>query len=134
MAARAKPHPCTPGTFDAKKRRKFLDAYAEGATVRIACKKAGISTVTVSNTVRKDPEFKRQYEEAMDRNTDALEQIVDGMARGKKPNMIACFFLLKARRPHVYRDNHTVQISAAAETVAAFVGAMAKVQGSATQT
>jgi len=88
--------------------------------------------MTISLTTRKDAEFKKAYEAAMDMNTDRLEDIVSDMAHNR--NMVACFFLLKARRPQIYRDNHHVQVSASAETAAAFFAAMNKVQGSATAT
>ena len=119
-----------PGTFDAKKRQAFLDAYAAGDTIRAACRKAGTNSTTISNTTRSDPDFKKAYEAATDQNTDKLEQIVDEMARTNR-NMVACFFLLKARRPHIYRDNLQVTHNASTELTTAFTAAMSRVQNSA---
>lgn len=124
------PRKSTPGTFGPEKRREFLELYSSGMTVTEACKKVGTTSTTISLTTRKDPEFKKQYEAAQDINTDRIEEIVNGMAI-KDRNMVACFFLLKARRPHIYRDNVNVTHNASTEIVSAFTAAMGRLTGSA---
>lgn len=121
-----------PGTFTPEKKKAFLEIYANGGTVEQACRKVGISWMTITNHRRSDPEFKKAFEVAQDKNTDKLEEVVHHMAYTQR-NMVACFFLLKARRPHIYRDNMTVQHTASSDIVGAFTAAMGRITGSAPQ-
>lgn len=121
-----------PGTFTPEKKKAFLEAYANGGTVEQACRKVGISWMSITNHRRSDPAFKKAFEDAQDKNTDKLEEVVHHMAHTQR-NMVACFFLLKARRPHIYRDNVSVVHNASSEIVSAFTAAMGRLSGNAPQ-
>ena len=90
------------GTFNAEKREMFLMYYRTGITVREAALKVGVSVVTVFNHVRTNPEFKEDYQLAMESNTDVLEDLLHQLARNG--NVAALFGTLKARRPERWRD------------------------------
>lgn len=90
------------GKFTAEKRRLFLEYYQTGMTVRQAAQKIGVSNVAVFNHVRKNEEFRREYEAAMEANTDVLEDGLHHLARAG--NIAAIFGTLKARRPERWRD------------------------------
>lgn len=108
MRARAKTRakrseaPKERGKFTAEKRRAFLDLYQTGVTVAQAAKKVGVSHVAVFNHVRKNEEFRREYEAAMEANTDVLEDSLHHLARAG--NIAAIFGTLKARRPERWKD------------------------------
>lgn len=120
----------TPGTFTPEKQAQFLELYAKGLTVGQAARKVKISNVAIYKRVRNDAEFAKAYEEARESNTDELENIVHNLAVAGR-DKVCCFFLLKARRPHIYRDNVTMQHTGGTEFVSAFVAAMARVNGNA---
>jgi hypothetical protein len=111
--------------FNAKKRLTFIEAYSQGGTVKQAAAKAGISEVTVFKAIRKDPEFAAQYKQARETNTDAMERLAEQLALSSdnaRPTML--IFMLKARRPNVYRDNATITHEAGDSFAAAFAQAM----------
>ena len=95
--------PTTPGTFTPEKKAQFLELYAGGGTVRQCAAMVGVSHVTVFNHVRKDEEFKAQFAEAVEGNTDALEDLLHDLALARNP--VAIFGMLKARRPQKWREN-----------------------------
>lgn len=88
--------------FTAEKKKEFLEHYSTGMTVAEASALVGVSYVTVFTHADEDEEFGRAYRRVMERNTDALEDLLMLMAR--KGNVAALFGTLKARRPERWRE------------------------------
>lgn len=95
-----------PATFTEEKKAAFLALYAGGGTVRQCAAAVGVSHVTVFNHARKDEDFKARFNEAMEGNTDALEDVLHDLAMCRNP--VAIFGMLKARRPQKWRENVNV--------------------------
>lgn len=74
---------------------------------------------------RKDPVFLERWQQAYDHFTDKLEVKAEAMAMSAwaaSPTML--IFLLKARKPNVYRDNVKVEHGGSISFVSDFVNAM----------
>lgn len=99
---------CVPGTFTRARQQKFLDAYATGTSVSTAARKAGTTDVAVYAARRRDPEFAKQYAEAHELNLDCLEDLLKKFAI--KGNVTALFGCLRAFRPAVWREQHTMKV------------------------
>jgi hypothetical protein len=98
---RVKPtHP--PTTGDGDWGPAFLACLRNSANVRESCKKAKIDRPTAYRRKANDPDFARQWQDAMDDATDDLEKAA--RARAKKNSDTLLIFLLKCHRPEVYRD------------------------------
>ena len=108
-----------------KRRAVFLAALAETASVTRACEAAKFPRQCAYDWRRDDADFAAAWDEAVERGTDALEdeavrRAKDGVAKPvyyhgnrvdtvRDPSDPLLMFLLKARRPEVYRDQ--VQIT-----------------------
>jgi AcrR family transcriptional regulator len=100
----------TPGTFTPEKKSEFIDLYCTGLSVRECANLVGVSTVTVFNHIRSDADFAARYRQAMEINTDHLEDHLFRMATQKMPgNILAVFGVLKARRPDKWRESARVE-------------------------
>jgi hypothetical protein len=95
-----------PGVTHGKK-RAFLAAYARLGAQTTAAKAAGICRKTVNNWSHSDEVFRDAMETAKDMAADALE--VEARRRAFKGSDLLLIFLLKGARPHIYRDNATIQ-------------------------
>lgn len=100
----------------------FLTAIAGGSSVAGACKAIGVHFTTVHQRRRKDPQFAKAWNEALDLQTRMLEQEAQRRAyhgvekpirfKGEVVDVerqysdVLLMFLLKARRPHKYRDGY----------------------------
>lgn len=113
---------CVPGTFTTLKKDQFLTLYSRGGSVRAVAKAVGVSTVTVFNHARNDPEFRDKYHQAMESNTDALEDVLHEMAL--QGNVAAVFGILKARRPERWRDNYQARATVVHGFPTSFAAAM----------
>ena len=85
----------------------FLAALEDTHLVTEACKAAGIHRSTAYNRRAHDAEFARQWAEIEEASTEALERIA--VRRASEGSDVLLIFLLKARRPEVYRDHHRVE-------------------------
>lgn len=121
-SARSAGRKSTPGTFTPQKRAEFLERYAGGGTVAMCASKIGVSASIVFRTARNDPRFAKALEAARETNTDHVEDGVHHLAVAG--NLTAMFGILRARRPHVWRDNSTVRVDAGDGFAAAFAAAM----------
>jgi hypothetical protein len=110
-------------------RPTFLAAYAQCHTVTEACAAASIARQTARERRRSDPEFARMWDEVVEADTEVLEREafrraaleherpiyqggeLVGTERVFSDNLL--MFLLKSRRPEVYRDNAHVELGAA---------------------
>jgi len=111
-----------------EKREHFLRLLAEGHTVKYAAATVGLSRETFYTWRSQDDAFKKAWEEAWEAGTQALEEearrrAAEGVDRpvyqqGKLVGVVREYsdtlliFLLKGRRPDVYRDRleHSGQV------------------------
>lgn len=101
-------------------KKKVLDALAKVGVITYAARKAGVARQTVYDWCAADPDFKVAFDEALVASTELLEteayrRAHDGVLKpvfqgGERVGSIREFsdtlliFLLKARRPDVYRE------------------------------
>jgi len=83
------------------KKDLFLAALCEGKSVASAAKIANISRGMAYVWRSKDPEFAQEWDDAIETGTDALEDLAREQA---KATPVMTMFLLKARRPEIYKD------------------------------
>lgn len=87
----------------ARKRQKaFLETFAKTGTIVGACRSLGISRETVRQWRKKDPAFEQAFQDADLDVTEILE--TKAMQQALTGDTVMTIFLLKARRPEVYRD------------------------------
>jgi hypothetical protein len=108
------------GDITLRRKKRFLDAFARCGVLTYAARAAGISRVTVYAWQEHDPEFAAALREAAIESTEALEREAYRRAHGgvlqsvyqqgqrvgqvRKYSDVLLIFLLKARKPEVYRD------------------------------
>jgi hypothetical protein len=95
-----------------KKHHAFIHALAGGSSVRAACEAAGISKTAAFGWRRDDPDFAAAWDEAIEAGTETLEDEAVRRALAGSDTML--IFLLKARRPTVYRE--TLRLGGMADT------------------
>lgn len=90
--------------------QKVLDAFIEGleqgATITDACKAAGIGRMTAYDHRQRDEAFALRWADAIERGTEELE--TEARRRAMTGSDTLMIFLLKARRPDVYRERLSV--------------------------
>lgn len=95
--------------IDTKKRQEmFLQAYANTGTVYHACRMSGVSRCTMYYWRNNDKDFAYAMQVAIDCNTEQLEQAC--FQKAMKGDSLLMMFLLKARKPEVYREKYEVKI------------------------
>lgn len=83
-------------------------------TITAACKRAGIRTQIFYAWRKNDAEFAEEVKVANDEITERLEQKAHEQAvgvHGTEPVPSLMIFLLKARKPEMYRDNTEASLS-----------------------
>jgi hypothetical protein len=90
-----------PAAFDA-----FIEALAEGETVTAACRVADLGRRTVYDERGRNEDFARAWEDAIEAGTDSLEAEARRRALDGSDRLLE--FLLKARRPDVYRERVSI--------------------------
>lgn len=88
-------------------REAFLKALAEEGTVSAACRNAGISRNHAYRTRQQDEGFALAWADVESTVTDKLERKAVELALDGEVKLLE--FLLKARRPDVYRESVRVQ-------------------------
>lgn len=117
------------------KRYAFLAALTEGHTVKHAAALCGVAPVTVYAHRNADPAFAALWDEALELGIQVMEQearrrAVDGtdkmiVSAGKVLGMerqysdALLMFLLKAKRPDVYRDTVNIELYIRQEAIKA---------------
>jgi hypothetical protein len=89
-----------------KRRAAFLTAIGGGQSVFAACQAAGIARSAVYTWRADDPDFAFAWDEAIEAGTDLLEDVARRRAVAQSDLLL--IFLLRARRPHVYRPPRAV--------------------------
>ena len=105
-----------------RRKRAFLHVLADTVNVARACRKAGIPRRTVYHWRDADPDFAREWDDALEDGIDLLEAELHRRAfegvekpvwhKGEQVGTTRCYsdalamFLLKAHRPERYRDNY----------------------------
>lgn len=95
------------------KEDKFIAALARGLSVTAAAKAARIGRTTCYERRAEDPDFKARWEDARDVSVEELEEIAYKRARASSDTML--IFLLKARKPEIYKDRHDVTLAGGIE-------------------
>ncbi len=87
---------------------QFLKRFKITGNVADAARFSGVERVTVYRTLKSNPRFKEKFDDAFEESTDRLEQLLLRAASNinNKMGVVALMFALKARRPHIYRDNY----------------------------
>lgn len=81
---------------------RFIRALRGGASAREAARLAGVNGTTPYKWRKEHPAFEKKWLEAEEAGTQRLEQVAYRMAA--EGNVMLLIFLLKSRRPQVYRD------------------------------
>lgn len=87
-----------PSTLQAR----FLSAMGGCGTIKQAAKIADVDESNHRKNWVKDPEYREAFEEAKNRGVEDLED--EARRRAKKGSDVLLIFLLKAARPHIYRE------------------------------
>jgi len=98
-----------------KNRQKFLKHLSSGASVGASARAAGFGRRTAFEWKADDPDFAAAWEEAYEDATENLEDAARTRALEKSDSLL--MFLLKARRPEIYRERVTHKGSNAARIV-----------------
>lgn len=85
-----------------EKTEKFLEALRAGGSVAMACRASTMSRASAYWRRDKEPEFRDAWLKALEDGTDGLEDALH--LRAKRDDTTAAIFLLKARRPEIYRE------------------------------
>jgi hypothetical protein len=83
-------------------RLKFLDGLRMHGMVTQAAAEAGIHRNTAYFERQNDPVFAKEWQEALDRGVDMLEDVAKKRAYDGSDTLL--IFLLKAHRPERYRE------------------------------
>ena len=94
--------------------KAYLIALAKCGNVTQSAEIAGVSRATVRERYDTYPEFRRACDDAIEESIDHLEGIA--RKRAEQGSDLMVIFLLKANRPHKYRDNYHVTTSSAPTT------------------
>ena len=110
-----------------RKKQKFLEAYARLGNASAAAEETGINRRSHTRWLESKA-YRKQFEEAEDQATEVLERealrrAVDGrdepvyfngvqVGTVKKYSDVLLIFLLKAKRPDVYRERYDARIQA----------------------
>lgn len=85
----------------------FLAALAQRGTIKDACEDARVGRTTVYQRRDSDPEFQANLALALEDATDTLD--AEARKRALDGSDALLMFLLRGRRPEVYRDRQEVE-------------------------
>lgn len=86
---------------------EFLKQFTGLGTVRGACRAVKIAPSTAYRLRDRDPEFAAEWDEREEEATDELEEEAKRRALDGSDTLL--IFLLKSRRPNVYRERVSVE-------------------------
>jgi hypothetical protein len=90
-----------------KNRAKFLDALREGSTVTIAAKAAGFTRNAAYDWRKDDPEFLRDWEDAIEAGTGVEKPVFQKgelVGHVQEYSDTLMIFLLKGRNPNKFKE------------------------------
>ncbi|MFI4998222.1 MAG: hypothetical protein ACHQAQ_20855 [Hyphomicrobiales bacterium] len=93
-------------------RPTFLSTFAGTGIVRVACHAAGISRTQAYRERGHNQRFAQAWDQADEDATEALE--AEARRRAMSTSDVLLMFLLKGRKPAVYRDNARLELTGAA--------------------
>lgn len=82
--------------------KAFLASLRKTGNVSQSARNAKIERRTVYKRREADPEFKAAWDEVIEEAMDALEEVA--LRRAKKGSDTLLIFLLKSRRPEIYKE------------------------------
>lgn len=92
------------GSLTPEKAELFFTAIAGGISLAGAARAAGVTHATIYERRKIDPEFAKAIETAREAGADRMEdELLKHGVQYKSDT--ALIFLLKGRRPHIYREN-----------------------------
>ncbi len=91
----------------------FLLFLAEGNTVTSAARAIGVSRQAAYQYRDVDAGFKQAWDNAIEEGLDTLED--EAIRRAKKSSDLLLIFMLKAKRPEIYRETIEVNVNWRAE-------------------
>ena len=89
--------------------RTFLDLYGQTGNVMLSARGAGVLRQTPYQLKGRDPAFAQAWADADESATETLE--AEAWRRAKQGSDKLIVFLLQARRPEVYRQRMTLDVS-----------------------
>jgi hypothetical protein len=95
----------------------FLSIFRQTGIVALGCRAAGISRTQAYRERQQNPRFAGDWADAEEDATEVLE--AEARRRAMSTSDTLLIFLLKARRPSVYRETIRVDLRREAETLAA---------------
>lgn len=95
------------GKFDAACKERWLAAYQSHGTASAACEVVGINRSTAYEHRKRDAEFAKAWDALESETTKLLEETL--YERALAGDTTAAIFMLKARRPAVYRESLNVK-------------------------
>jgi len=121
-----------PGKLTPEVAQQIADSHASGLTIGQACHEANVSHFAFIKYRRAHPEFEETvWVPATEMFTCTLEERAMQLALvADSRNCTMLIFMLKARKPSVYRDNVAIQHSGSVEFAGAFAEAMQRAIGS----
>ena len=98
-------------------RPTFLSVFRQTGIVLLACRAAGISRTQAYRERQRNARFAADWADAETDATETLE--AEARRRALTTSDTLLIFLLKARRPDVYRENIRIDVRREAEAIAA---------------
>lgn len=101
-----------------KHKTTFVDALREGDAVEIAARKSRIPRRTLQYHRERDERFALEWAAAAEEGCGVVEQRIVDIALGRVPRasmvqLTACFGILRARRPDVWREGSRIELGVA---------------------
>lgn len=97
------------GKLTEEKKAEFLKKLESGISIAGAARTVGVSHSTVYNLINKDKEFKKLVDEAREAGSDRMEDTLLNIGVRDR-NVTSLIFLLKGRRPEIYREKYQADI------------------------
>lgn len=98
------------GAWTPEKKEAFLHVLKTGISMAGAARMVGMSHGFIYDLKAKDPEFSAAIDSAREAGSDRMEDVLLDIGKRQK-NVTALIFLLKGRRPELYRDNARLDLT-----------------------
>lgn len=99
-----------PGKLTPQKKAQFLEALHTGISLAGAARSVGVSHGTIYDLKAKDREFAAAIDDAREAGSDRMEDALLNIGVTDK-NVTALIFLLKGRRPTMYRERQQMDVT-----------------------